>query len=88
MLGTKYWGSVCCLCTNVFYCTFCILFLFFCIDTAGRDAKKQIESKNKKLISHRHKKGLKLKKLYKRTPPYLTYIGDSFDQGATRLGGL
>ena len=49
MLGTKYWGSVCCLCTNVFYCSFCILFLFFCIDTAGRDAKKQIESKNKKL---------------------------------------
>ena len=31
------------------YAPSCILFLFFCIDTAGRDAKKQIESKNKKL---------------------------------------
>ena len=26
-------------------------------------------------------------KVYKRPPPYLTHIGDSIDQGATRLGG-
>ena len=29
-----------------------------------------------------------VEKVYRRTPPYLTYIGDSIDQGATRLGGL
>ena len=28
----------------------------------------------------------KVEKVYRRTPPYLTYIGDSIDQGATRLG--
>ena len=28
-----------------------------------------------------------VEKVYRRTPPYLTYIGDSIDQGATRLGG-
>ena len=29
-----------------------------------------------------------VKKGIQRTPPYLTYIRDSIDQGATRLGGL
>ena len=29
-----------------------------------------------------------VEKVYRRTPPYLTYIGDSIDQGATRLGGV
>ena len=29
-----------------------------------------------------------VEKVYRRTPPYLTYIGDSIDQGATRLGGF
>ena len=29
----------------------------------------------------------KVEKVYRRIPPYLTYIGDSIDQGATRLGG-
>ena len=29
-----------------------------------------------------------VEKVYTKTPPYLTYIGDSIDQGATRLGGL
>ena len=28
-----------------------------------------------------------VEKVYRRTPPYLTYIGDSIDQGAMRLGG-
>ena len=28
-----------------------------------------------------------VEKVYRRIPPYLTYIGDSIDQGATRLGG-
>ena len=32
-------------------------------------------------------KGRKVEKVYRRTPPYLTYIGDSIDQGAMRLGG-
>ena len=27
-----------------------------------------------------------VEKVYRRIPPYLTYIGDSIDQGATRLG--
>ena len=30
----------------------------------------------------------KVEKVYRRIPPYLTYVGDSIDQGATRLGGL
>ena len=49
-------------------------------------------------FAHRDKKRLSLqqqntrriqvRKVYKRTPPYLTYIRDAIDQGATRLGGL
>ena len=30
----------------------------------------------------------KVEKVYRRTPPYLTYIEDSIDQVATRLGKL
>ena len=37
---------------------------------------------------HTHNRNAKVEKVYKRIPPYLTYIGDAIDQGATRLGGL
>ena len=30
----------------------------------------------------------KVEKVYMRISPYLTYVGDSIDQGATWLGGL
>ena len=40
-------------------------------------------------VLHKSKKtGTKPKMVYKRIPPHLTYIGDTIDQGATRLGGL
>ena len=47
---------------------------------AQRDEKKSEATKHYKEDTSR--KGIQ------RTPPYLTYIGDSIDQGATRLGGL
>ena len=43
--------------------------------------KKEVFSQAKD-IQQEHK----VEKVYRRTPPYLTYIGDSIDQGATRLG--
>ena len=45
----------------------------------------------KRKFSRRQKtynRNAKVEKVYKRIPPYLTYIGDAIDQGATRLGGL
>ena len=42
----------------------------------AKDKDKQIWDKFKQV-----------EKVYRRTPPYLTYIGDSIDQGAPRLGG-
>ena len=44
--------------------------------------KWQPQSAATKLQGHKVLKGIQ------RTPPYLTYIRDSIDQGATRLGGL
>ena len=48
---------------------------FFCTP------RQKVES-NKTLQGRHSQKGIQ------RTPPYLTYIRDSIDQGATRLGGL
>ena len=45
----------------------------------------------KRKFSRRQKtynRNAKVEKVYKRIPPYLTYIGNAIDQGATRLGGL
>ena len=39
-------------------------------------------------VATKRQRRIQVEKVYKRTPPYLTYIGDSIDQGATRLGGL
>ena len=39
-------------------------------------------------LQQRNTTRTQVKKGIQRTPPYLTYIRDSIDQGATRLGGL
>ena len=45
--------------------------------------KKEIFSQAKDTQQER-----KVEKVYRRIPPYLTYVGDSIDQAATRLGEL
>ena len=44
--------------------------------------------RREKSAATKHYKEDTSRKGIQRTPPYLTYIGDSIDQGATRLGGL
>ena len=44
--------------------------------------------RREKSTATKHYKEDTSRKGIQRTPPYLTYIGDSIDQGATRLGGL
>ena len=47
------------------------------------DSEKKVFSQAKDIQQER-----KVEKVYRRIPPHLAYIGDSIDQGATRLGGL
>ena len=50
---------------------------------------KKVFLQTEEVVLHKSKKtGTKPKMVYKRIPPHLTYIGDTIDQGATRLGGL
>ena len=44
--------------------------------------------RRKESTATKHSRRTQVKKGIQRTPPYLTYIRDSIDQGATRLGGL
>ena len=58
----------------------------FWIPEFNVSSKKSFLANRERCPSHKQKN--RNEKVQKRIPPYLTYIGDTIDQGATRLGGL
>ena len=57
----------------------------FWIPEFNVSSKKSFLANRERCPSHKQKD--RNEKVQKRIPPYLTYIGDTIDQGATRLGG-
>ena len=51
-------------------------------------SKESFLANRRSCPSQKQKDRNKTENVYKRIPPHLTYIGDTIDQGVTRLGGL
>ena len=60
----------------------------FDLQNSDFSSKVFLPKETKKVCSNKTLQGGHKSKGIQRTPPYLTYIGDSIDQGATSLGGL
>ena len=60
----------------------------FELQNSDFSSKVFLPKETKKVYSNKTLKKDTSQKGIQRTPPYLTYIRDSIDQGATRLGGL